>query len=147
FTLRPHWMHFEFAEQTAERDVLRRREILVTQHKHLVLNQRRFERLERVSIHTGGEVEPVDFCAQRRAQALDLKRCGKRRISVGGELLGCHVDVHDRTSLLSRSIMPNAPRLRQRASDRQSPCYWGASQVPTPPGRWPLAGFVAWQPA
>ena len=79
FALRPHRMHFEIAELTAERDVLRGRQMLVAQHDDLVLDQRGFEGVQRRRRQWLSEIDTGDFRAELDAQALDLKWRRRRR--------------------------------------------------------------------
>jgi hypothetical protein len=92
FALRPHRMDFEFAEQAADVDVLLGVQVLVTQDNDLVLDQRRFERLEGVRVHPVLEVEAVNLGAEFCAQPFDLER--RCRGLVIGQAVGGDIDVH-----------------------------------------------------
>lgn len=67
------------AEAPAEGHLLRRRNALLAEHQHVVLQQRPADALE-VRLGNGpGEVETDQFGAQRRAEAADLEILPGRR--------------------------------------------------------------------
>ena len=67
-------MHFELAEPAAHLDMLPGVEMLIADHDHLVLDQRRLQCLVGRGVQALLEVEAVDFGAELRAQAFDLER-------------------------------------------------------------------------
>jgi hypothetical protein len=108
--LRPHRMHLELAEMPADRDMLLGRQMLVAYDDDLVLDQGGFERLECRRLMLLLEVEPMDFRAEPRAQALNLERRFSGR---SGCLVAGNIDVH---ALLPGSLSMLIMRLSNRHS-------------------------------
>ena len=110
--LRAHRVDFELAEQPADGDVLGGVEMLVAQEHHLVLDQRRLERLEGFGIQPLLEIEAVDFRAQPGAETFHLER-GR---ACADAYVGGDVDVHGdpRRAWICRDYAANGQTIQAR---------------------------------
>ena len=66
-------VHGQFAEEFAERDVLRRRHRSVAEEEHLVVHQRAMDRARDGVAHGLREIDAADFCHERRAIGNDFR--------------------------------------------------------------------------
>lgn len=80
-------MHLQPPEARPERRLLRRGEHLVTKEQHLMLGERRFERVDDFVVEVAAEVDPDDLGPERAGDPADVEHGTHAANSAGGRAM------------------------------------------------------------